>query len=95
MLSFDYKSGSSLPRRTFIIDVLIDNSEYVQTTVIAPDQIFAQEIVRRNLIRDSRVTTFWTYAVREVVVNYRYETFIRPFVLDGKSVRFPYFNGSI
>lgn len=95
MLTFNYRSGSSLPRRTFIVNVLIDGTEDVQTTVIAPDQIFAQEIVRRDLTADPRVMSFWTYAIREVVINRNHQPVIRPFMLDGVTVRFPYFNGRI
>lgn len=95
MLTFNYRSGSSLPRRTFIVNVLIDGTENVQTEVIAPDQYFAQEIVRRDLTADPRVMSFWTYAIREVVKRRDGVTFIRPFMLEGKSIRFPYFNGSM
>lgn len=95
MLTFNYKSGSTLPRSTFIVDVLIDGTEHVQTTVIAPDQIFAQEIVRRDLTADPRVMSFWTYAIREVVTRRDGVVFIRPFMLDGVSVRFPYFMGAM
>lgn len=95
MLTFNYRPGSTIPRCTFIVDVLIDGTEHVQTTVIAPDQYLAQEIVRRDLTRDPRVMSFWTYAIREVVTRRDGVVFIRPFMLDGVSVRFPYFMGRI
>lgn len=95
-LSFNYKRGSNLPRRTFIINVeqpvtFIPDEDEMVFEVTAPDQILAQEIVRRHLDGDQCVLTFWIYAIREVVYQYRTGvTFIRPFMLDGKSVRFPY-----
>jgi hypothetical protein len=100
-LSFNYKSGSTLARRVFVINVqqpvsFLPDEDEMTFEVTAPDQIFAQEIVRRHLDGDASVLTFWIYSIREVVYQYRTGSiFIRPFMLEGKSVRFPYINGSI
>ena len=100
-LSFNYKSGSTLARRVFIINVqqpvsFLPDEDEMTFEVTAPDQILAQEIVRRHLDGDACVLTFWIYAIREIVHQYRTgSVFVRPFMLEGKTVRFPYFNGRI
>jgi len=89
-LSFPYLLRSTLPRRVFIVNYRANDEDERSFTVTAPDHIFAQELVRRELTRDPFVSSFWTHTIREVHFNYRREVVIRPFMLDGISVRFPY-----
>jgi len=95
-LSYNYGPHTKLYRGTFIVNVQLsafDKMTEAVYQVTAPDQIFAQEIVRRQLDPLNDCITFWTYAIREVVTKRDGTTFIRPFMLNGHSVRFPYFNG--
>jgi hypothetical protein len=97
-LFYKYLGNSNLPRRTFIVNVQLstfDTDNDVILEVIAPDQILAQEIVRRHFDRCRDSITFWTYAIREVVTKRDGTVYVRPFMLEGKTVRFPYMNGVI
>lgn len=90
-----YPVNSTLPQRTFIVNVEHplsgepDGDESV-FQVIAPDDVMAQEVVRKRLVRSNDVITFWTYAIREIVQDYRGAVYQRPFMLRGQTVRFPY-----
>ena len=72
-LTFGYGSTSTLPRRTFIVNVTktpVDSTSPVHVTfnVTAPDPLACEGIVRRRMWRDVDTYTTWTMTVvREVI----------------------------
>jgi hypothetical protein len=72
-LTFKYKAGSDLPRRTFVVDTTVawtdDSVTYVQYTVTAPDFGAAEMVVRRLLNEALAVDSFRFNMVREVMTD--------------------------
>ena len=73
-MTFKYKAGSDLPRRTFVVDVLVSwvaspESDYRKYTVVAPDFGSAEQVVRRMLTDALAVKAFRFDMVREVMTD--------------------------
>jgi hypothetical protein len=65
-LSFKYRRGSDLPRRTFVVDVTVNGAPGLQLTVTAPDYTVAETLVRVPLNSNAGVESFSLDMVREV-----------------------------
>lgn len=94
-LIYNYNLLSTLQRRVFVINSLINDEAEQVIEVTAPDQVYAQELVRRYNTNHATTTKFWTYAIREVTRFRDGRVSLRPFMIDGHTVKFPYFNGGI
>lgn len=94
-LIYNYNFLSTLQRRVFIINTLINDETEQVLEVTAPDQVYAQELVRRYNTHSPLTVKFWTYAIREVARFRDGKVSLRPFMIDGHTVKFPYFNGGL
>lgn len=72
-LTFAYRRASTLPRRTFHVDVTLYNAMDQATTfayqVIAPDALSAEEVVGRILRPNAAICRFRFDLMREVFVD--------------------------
>jgi hypothetical protein len=72
-LTYAYRSSSTLPRRTFHVDVtlwnVVDASTTFAYTVTAPDALSAEQVVRNVLAPNPAIAQFRFDLMREVFVD--------------------------
>lgn len=81
MLTYPYRSTSTLPRRSFAVSAAVSPvgaggrfTDHVTLEVTAPDAVAAETVARVALSKDDRVASFRFDLVREVVLEYDRET---------------------
>jgi hypothetical protein len=75
-MTFRFKRSSTLPRRTFHVDVTV-NGEPCATTVTAPDAVAAEAVVRAALTTREDVTSFSFDFMREVITDWERKVTVR------------------
>ena len=71
---YPYKRGSTLPRRTFIVNVTVNHRDALAVEVTAPDANAAEQVVRNALNASDGVTGFSFDLIREVEYAYNSDT---------------------
>lgn len=80
-LTFKYKRNSTLPRRTFIVNVdwlTADGTIAVKYDVTAPDALAAEAVARKRITANLRPgERFMVTMLREVVANWDDQPYVK------------------